>query len=127
MVGGGEGCITTGHYSNPFGRSSGFGWSSGRVVFISRRSIVARAGTIMTREQIKEIIFRVLGEIAPEMNPTQIKPDVSLRDQLDIDSMDFLNFVIALHKETRVDIPEIDYPKLLSLQGCMDYLASKIS
>ena len=81
----------------------------------------------MTREQIKEIIFRVLGEIAPEADLTHIKPDVSFRDQLDIDSMDFLNFVIAIHKETRIDIPEIDYPKLLSLNGCLDYLASKIS
>ncbi len=80
----------------------------------------------MTREQIKEIIFRVLGEIAPEADLTHIKPDVSFRDQLDIDSMDFLNFVIAIHKETQIDIPEIDYPKLLSLNGCLDYLASKI-
>ncbi len=80
----------------------------------------------MTREQIKEIIFRVLGEIAPEADLTHIKPDVSFRDQLDIDSMDFLNFVIAIHKETQIDIPELDYPKLLSLNGCLDYLASKI-
>ncbi len=80
----------------------------------------------MTREQIKEIIFRVLGEIAPEADLTHIKPDVNFRDQLDIDSMDFLNFVIAIHKETQIDIPELDYPKLLSLNGCLDYLASKI-
>ncbi len=80
----------------------------------------------MTREQIKEIIFRVLGEIAPEADLAYIKPDVSFRDQLDIDSMDFLNFVVAIHKETEIDIPEIDYPKLLSLNGCLDYLASKI-
>ena len=80
----------------------------------------------MTREQIKEIIFRALGEIAPEADLTQIKPDVSFRDQLDIDSMDFLNFVIAIHKETQIDIPEVDYPRLLSLKGCLDYLASKI-
>jgi acyl carrier protein len=79
----------------------------------------------MTREQIREIILRVLGQIAPEADPIRLKPDVSFRDQLDIDSMDFLNFVIAVHKETQVDIPEIDYPRLSTLNGCMDYLASK--
>ncbi|MBZ5703592.1 MAG: hypothetical protein LAN84_17305, partial [Acidobacteriia bacterium] len=44
------------------------------------------------------------------------------RDQLDIDSMDLLNFVIALHQELHVEIPEADYPKLATLQGCVDYL-----
>jgi acyl carrier protein len=80
----------------------------------------------MTREQMKEMVFRVLGEIAPEADMAHIEPDVSFRDQLDIDSMDFLNFVIAIHKETRIDIPETDYPKLSSLNGCLDYLVSKI-
>jgi acyl carrier protein len=49
---------------------------------------------------------------------------VPLREQLDIDSMDFLNFVIALHKELGVGLPEKDYPKLATLDGCVDYLAS---
>jgi acyl carrier protein len=62
--------------------------------------------------------------IAPEADAEQLRPDVSFREQLDIDSMDFLNFVIALHEELHIEIPEKDYPKLSSLRGCVDYLVS---
>jgi acyl carrier protein len=78
----------------------------------------------MTGDHIKETILRVLGEIAPEADLTRIKADESLRDQLDIDSMDYLNFVIGLHKEMKVEIPEADYPKLATLNGCIEYLAA---
>lgn len=81
----------------------------------------------MTREEIKATILRILGEIAPEADLTRLKPDVSFRDQLDIDSMDFLNFVIALDEELKVQIPESDYPKLLTLEGGVELLASRIS
>jgi acyl carrier protein len=50
---------------------------------------------------------------------------VSFRDQLDIDSMDFLNFVIAVHEALHVEIPEADYPKLATLNGCVEYLAAR--
>ena len=53
-------------------------------------------------------------------------PDRSFRDQLDIDSMDFLNFV-ALHKEFHVEVPESDYPQLVSIDGCVGYLERKLS
>jgi acyl carrier protein len=76
----------------------------------------------MTRDQIKAVVFQTLGSIAPEADLYQIKPDVPLRDQLDIDSMDFLNFVIGLHKELNVEIPEADYPELATLNGCVAYL-----
>jgi acyl carrier protein len=66
-----------------------------------------------------------ISEIAPEVEPDQIKPDLSLRDQLDLDSMDFLNFMIGVHKELHVEIPEADYPKLGTLNGCIEYLAAK--
>lgn len=72
---------------------------------------------------LRATILRTLGEIAPEADVTSIKPDVSFRDQLDIDSMDFLNFVIALHEQLHVDIPESDYPKLATLNGCVAYLS----
>jgi len=78
----------------------------------------------MTREQIKDIVLRVLGRIAPEADLTRIKPAARLRDQLDIDSMDLLNFVIGLHKELNIEIPEAEYPKLATLDGCVDYLMS---
>lgn len=79
----------------------------------------------MTKDEIRETVLRILGQIAPEADLSQIKPDLRIRDQLDIDSMDLLNFVIGLHKELGVDIPETDYPKLTTLDGCIDYLAAR--
>ncbi len=75
-------------------------------------------------DDLKGTVLRILGGIAPEADLGTLKPDVSFRDQLDIDSMDFLNFVIALHEELKVDIPESDYPKLSSLNGCVAYLTA---
>jgi acyl carrier protein len=79
----------------------------------------------MTTSEIRETILRVLGNIAPEVEPDQIRPDFSLREQLDLDSMDFLNFMVGVHKELHVEIPEADYPKLGTLNGCIGYLAAK--
>ena len=77
----------------------------------------------MTKDEIRETVLRILGQIAPEADLSQIKTNLRIRDQLDIDSMDLLNFVIGLHKELGVDIPETDYPKLATLDGCIDYLS----
>lgn len=79
----------------------------------------------MTPEEVKRAVLRALGDIAPEANLSALKPDVPFRDQLDMDSMDFLNFVIALHGALRVDIPETDYPKLATLNGCIEYLSQR--
>ncbi len=76
----------------------------------------------MTREEIKNTVLQILGEIAPEADPAQIKPDLPLREQLDIDSMDFLNFVIALNKKLGVNVPESDYPKFATLDSCIGHL-----
>ncbi|HET9212843.1 MAG TPA: acyl carrier protein [Thermoanaerobaculia bacterium] len=78
-----------------------------------------------TQETIRDAVFSVLGEIAPEADPAAVNPAESLRDQLDLDSMDFLNFVIALHKRLGVEIPEADYPKLASVDGAVSYLAAR--
>jgi acyl carrier protein len=78
----------------------------------------------MTRDEIRATVLRTLGEIAPEADLSTLKADVSFRDQLDVDSMDLLNFVIALHSVLHVDIPEADYPQLATLEGCVDYLAA---
>ena len=78
----------------------------------------------MTKEEIKETVLLVLGRIAPEADLSELKPNLRIRDQLDIDSMDLLNFVIGLHKELNVEIPEADYAKLATLDGCLNYLAS---
>ena len=79
----------------------------------------------MNREQIRATVLEVLGQIAPEADPTSIDPRVNLREQLDIDSMDFLNFLIALDQKLRVDIPERDYGQLTTLDACVDYLADR--
>lgn len=80
----------------------------------------------LTRDEIKTTVLRALGEIAPEADLAAIKPDMSFRDQLDIDSMDFLNFVIAVHEALHVEIPEADYPKLITLNGCVEYLSARL-
>lgn len=77
----------------------------------------------MTRDEIRDGILRALAQIAPEADLSRIKPHLRLRDQLDIDSMDLLNFVIAVHKEFNIDIPEADYPQLAALDGFVDYIA----
>lgn len=78
----------------------------------------------MTKEEIRSTVLRILGEIAPEADLNKLKPDVSFRDQLDIDSMDFLNFVIALDEELHVSIPESEYAKLSSLNSSVELLSS---
>ena len=80
----------------------------------------------MTEAQIREVIDRVLNGVAPEVDFSSIDPARSLRDQIDIDSVDFLNFVIGLHKELQVDIPDADLPKLGTLNGCAAYLLSRL-
>jgi len=79
----------------------------------------------MTRDEIRAVVLRALGQIAPEADLSQLKPRLRIRDQLDIDSMDALNFFIGLHKELRVEIPEADYAKLTTLDACVDYLARR--
>lgn len=78
-----------------------------------------------TADEIAGTVLRLLGEIAPEADLTHLNPEVSFRDQLDIDSMDFLNFVIALHEALHIEIPEADYGKLSSLSGCVTYVLAK--
>ena len=83
--------------------------------------------TQTSREQIRATILDVLGGIAPEVDPVSIDPHIDLRDQLDIDSMDFLNLVIGVHKRLGVDIPEAHYPRLTTLNGFVDYINSAAS
>lgn len=79
----------------------------------------------MTEEQIRKLIFETLGGIAPEADFDLLDDDEELREALDIDSMDFLNFITALHESTGVDIPEEDYPKLATLRDLVAYLRSR--
>lgn len=81
----------------------------------------------MTTDEVRNTVLRLLGQIAPEADPASLLPNVSFREQLDIDSIDFQNFVVALHKELHVDVPEKDYPKLATLNGCTQYLAARLA
>jgi acyl carrier protein len=76
-------------------------------------------------DDLRGTVLRVLGEIAPEADLAAVKPDVGFREQLDLDSMDLLNFVVALHAALDVDIPEADYPRLATLDGCVEYLTAR--
>jgi acyl carrier protein len=80
----------------------------------------------VTREEIRGAVLAVLGEIAPEADLAGLAPDVDFRDQLEIDSMDLLNFAIGVHARLGVEIPEADYPKLASLAAAVAYLAAKL-
>jgi acyl carrier protein len=78
----------------------------------------------MNDEQIRNIVLDALRQVAPEADAATLDPTADFRDQLDIDSMDFLNFVIGLHEATGIDIPERDYPRLSSLDRCVEYLGA---
>ena len=81
----------------------------------------------MTDDEIKTIIFDTLTSIAPEIAPGTVDPDIAFREQLDFDSMDFLNFVIALHERLGLEIPEADYPLLGTVNGGIAYLREQLA
>ena len=80
----------------------------------------------MNDGEIRAVLCEELGNIAPEMDASTLGGSADLREALDIDSMDLLNFIIAVHKRLGVDIPEIDYPKLTTLDGGVAYLSAKL-
>ena len=77
----------------------------------------------MNQTEAKALIIDVLSGIAPEADFAALPGKAQLRDELDLDSMDFLNFIAALHERTKLDIPEADYPKLSTLDGAVGYLS----
>jgi acyl carrier protein len=74
---------------------------------------------------IRQVVLRALSDIAPEVDVDALDSSLELRDQIDIDSVDFLNFVIRLHNQLGIEIPDADVPKLGTLNGCIDYVLSK--
>jgi len=72
---------------------------------------------------MKETIFRLLKQIAPEADPGALQPTDNIREELDIDSIDWLNFIVSLNEELGVEIPESDYDQLLTLEGLTGYLS----
>jgi acyl carrier protein len=79
----------------------------------------------MNEDEIRKVLQEELGNIAPEMDIEKLDPSADLREALDIDSIDFLNFITALHKRLGIDVPELDYPKLFTLNGAVNYFAAK--
>lgn len=75
-----------------------------------------------TRDEIEKALIAAITAVAPEVEPAAIDRKRPIRDQLDIDSMDFLKIVVALHEKLGVDVPERDYGKLATLDSSIDYL-----
>jgi acyl carrier protein len=80
----------------------------------------------MTEDRLKEIVFRGLQQIAPESDPAALRPGENIREALDIDSYDFLQFLIGLSEETGVEIPEADYEQVFTLAGLLRYLSVRL-
>ena len=80
----------------------------------------------MTAEEIREVIIDILGDIAPDEELGDLKYEVPFRDQLELDSMDFLDIVMELRKRYRVQVPEEDYGELASMQSTVTYLEPKM-
>ncbi|HEX5067885.1 MAG TPA: phosphopantetheine-binding protein [Myxococcota bacterium] len=79
----------------------------------------------MSREEIRALVLTQLGRIAPEADLAALPDSALLREELELDSMDFLHFATALHDALGVDIPESDYEHIASLRGCVDYLSAR--
>jgi acyl carrier protein len=80
----------------------------------------------MTPEAIRSKVLDVLATVVPELEPDKLRLDRPIRDELDVDSMDLLNFVIGLSKSFKVDIPEADYRRIATVNQLVSYLVEKV-
>jgi acyl carrier protein len=78
-------------------------------------------------DRVRAVVLNALSRIAPESDPSSLPGGVDVRDGLDIDSMDFMNFVVSLHAELGVDVPEKDYAKLSTIDGAVQYLRARLA
>ena len=76
----------------------------------------------MIADDIRQAIVDILSDITPDDDLTVLKEDVAFAEQLDLDSMDFLDIVMELRKRYRIQIPEEDYPQLASMKSTVEYL-----
>jgi acyl carrier protein len=81
----------------------------------------------MSLDRVRAAVLDALSRVAPEADPATIDPNEPLREQLELDSMDFLNFVIAVHEDLGVEIPEADYPRLATLEEAERYLEQQLA
>jgi acyl carrier protein len=82
--------------------------------------------TPLTREALRSTIVETLLDVAPDVGTATLDPAAPFREQFDFDSMDHLNFVIGLHRKLGIDVPETDYPKLATLDGCVRYFGDAL-
>src|SRR3569832_1656008 len=82
-------------------------------------------GTV-NRPELQSVVMSTLQSIAPEVEAAELAADQPLRNQVDLDSMDWLNFLIGLHQKLKVEIPESDYAKLRTLNDLLEYLGAKM-
>lgn len=80
----------------------------------------------MTRDQISQSVISIINDILPEGDCSSVDPERKLRDQLELDSMDFLDIVMELRKKYGIEVPESDYPQLATLNSCINYLEPKM-
>ena len=81
----------------------------------------------MTKDNCKKLVIDIISDIAPDEDLSAIKPEIRLRDQLQLDSMDFLDIVMELRKRHGIEVPETDYGQLASLESCAEYLTPKFA
>jgi len=80
----------------------------------------------MNREELARRVLELVTGIAPDVDAATVIPGIDFRDQFDFDSMDTLNFAIALHRELGVEVPEADYAQLASVDKCVAYLSARL-
>ena len=78
-------------------------------------------------KDVRQIVLDIIADIAPDEDVTAIDDKKTLREQLDLDSMDFLDIVMELRKRHKVEVPQEDYPKLATLESCVSYLSPKFA
>jgi acyl carrier protein len=81
----------------------------------------------MTKDECKQVVIDIITDIAPDEDLSTLKHEVRLRDQLQLDSMDFLDIVMELRKRHGIEVPEADYMQLASLDSCAEYLTPKFT
>ncbi len=87
--------------------------------------IAVRALDSIIHSKIKGVILGIIGVVAPDADLKNVKDDVRLRDQLDLDSMDFLDIVMELRKRYKIEVPKEEYQRLATINSCVDYLRYK--
>ncbi len=81
----------------------------------------------MTDDDIRIAVLAVLRQVAPDADASTLDPEVPFQDQLDIDSVDFMNLMVGIEQKLGVDVPERDYPKVATLAGCVAYLTGHLA